>query len=66
MLVETKIVDQVTVDAVSKTVFVREANIVERDGFEIARSYHRMTVTPGSDISGLPESVQAICRAAWA
>lgn len=65
MLNETKFVDQITVDTVKKTVFVREANIVRRNESEIARTYHRMTLTPGSDISDLPESVQAICQAAW-
>lgn len=65
MLTETKLIDQITVDAVSKTVFVREANIVNRDGTEIARTYHRMTLTPGSDVSAMQDSVQEICRAAW-
>lgn len=65
MLTETKQVDQLMVDQ-NKIVHIRESIIVFRDDVEIARTYHRMTLTPGSDVSSMQDSVQAICRAAWA
>ena len=42
---------------------VRRADIIERDGVEVARSYHRHTVIPGGDYSYEPEVVQKICAA---
>ena len=42
---------------------VRRADIIEKDGVEVARSYHRHVVTPGGDYSYEPEIVQKICVA---
>ena len=54
---------------------VRNATIVKKDGVELARSFHRKVVVPGTldasdnlvdtDISGEDADVQAICNAAW-
>ena len=54
---------------------VRRADIVERDGVEIARSFTRHSLRCGSldadnnlvdtDISGEDADIQAICNAAW-
>jgi hypothetical protein len=44
---------------------VRRADIVERDGVEIAKSYHRWTLTPDDDISNQKQKVKDICNAAW-
>ena len=67
--------DKIEVVGTFKTVQVRRANIVERDGVEIARSFHRHTLTSGSvdaddnwtdtDISSEGADVQAICNAVW-
>ena len=59
-----------------KAVQVRRATVIERDGVEINRSFHRHALTPGivgvgtdqltdTDISGEDADVQAICNAAW-
>ena len=64
MLTETKAVDQISLDS-ENTVFIREANIVLRDGVEISRTYHRTSLTPGQDVSAWPQKVQDICTAAW-
>lgn len=61
---ETKI-DQITV-VENGTVLYREATIIMEDGEEISKQYHRSTLTPGQDLTGVPENVVAICRAAWA
>ena len=57
------------------TLQIRKADIVEKDGVEIARSYHRHTLEPGtvgigttlipSDISGEESLVQSIANAVW-
>ena len=68
--------DKIEVVGQYKAVQVRRADIVERDGVEIARSFHRHALTPGTvgvgtdqltdtDISGEDADVQAICNAAW-
>ena len=68
--------DKIEVVGQYKAVQVRRADIVERDGVEIARSFHRHVLHPGTvasgtstltdtDISGEDADVQAICNAAW-
>ena len=57
------------------TLQIRKADIVEKDGVEIARSYHRHTLEPGTvgtgttliptDISGEESLVQSIANAVW-
>lgn len=64
MLTETKIIDQISVDD-NNVVYIRESNIVLRDGIEISRTYHRTTLTPKQDVSGWPQKVQEICAVAW-
>ena len=44
---------------------VREATIIEKDGVEIAKSYHRWSFAPGSDVSAMPQSVQDIASVVW-
>ena len=63
-LTETKVIDQITVIE-NGVIFVREANRVLRDGVEIAKTYHRSSLTPGQDLTGVPANVVAICNAAW-
>ena len=67
--------DKIEVVGQYKHVQVRRADIVERDGVEIARSFHRHSLQPGTldadnnlvdtDISGEDADVRAICTAAW-
>jgi hypothetical protein len=44
---------------------VRQATTIERDGVQIARTFHRWILTPDSDISGQEQKVKDICNAAW-
>ena len=67
--------DKIEVVGTYKVVQVRRADIVERDGTEIARSFHRHALQPGTidgsdnwvdtDISGEDADVRAICEAVW-
>jgi len=43
----------------------RQANIVEKDGVEVGRTYHRHVRTPGEDVSGDCSELQAIATALW-
>jgi len=67
--------DKIEVVGTYKAVQVRRAEIIEKDGVEVARSFHRHALSCGSldesdnfvdtDISGEDADVQAICNAAW-
>ena len=43
----------------------RRADIVLKDGVEIARGYHRTVYSPGDDISEAPQEVQDVAGALW-
>jgi len=49
----------------NKTIQVRTTTVVEEDGTEIARSYHRHVLHPGDDVTGEAQEVQAIANALW-
>ena len=68
--------DKIEVVGQYKAIQVRRATVIERDGVEISRSFHRHVLTSGTvgvgtdqltdtDISGEDADVQAICTAAW-
>ena len=61
---ETKTIDQITVTE-NGIVLYREATTVLKDGDQIAKTYHRSSLTPGQDLTGQPANVVAICNAAW-
>jgi hypothetical protein len=63
-LTKTKSVDQITVTE-NGTVLYRETTRILEDGMEISKQYHRTSLIPGSDLTGQPENVVAICNAAW-
>lgn len=42
---------------------VRTDTVIERDGVEISRTYHRHVVVPGADVSGEDASVQTVANA---
>lgn len=63
-LTKTKSIDQITVDG-NAIVMVRETIVIEEDGVELSRTYHRSSFNPGDDVSSMPDNVQAICSAAW-
>jgi len=55
--------DKIEVVGSFKHVQVRTATVIERDGVEISRSFHRHVVAPDADITGESAEVQAICAA---
>ena len=64
-LTERSAEDKIEIVGDFKHVQVRTATIIERDGEEISRSFHRHVVSPDADISGESAEVQAICNAVW-
>jgi hypothetical protein len=63
-LTEKQIVDKIEV-LENNSIQVRTANIIEKDGVEISRTFHRHVVNPSQDISGEDAKVQAVANAVW-
>ena len=63
-LTETKTIDQITVTE-NGTVLYREATRILKDGEQIAQTYHRSSLAPASDLTGVPANVVAICNVVW-
>ena len=63
-LIEKQIVDLVEL-VQSNQIQVRTANIIEKDGTEIARTFHRHVLSPGDSIVNEDPKVQAIANAVW-
>jgi hypothetical protein len=63
-LEETKVIDQITVTE-NGIVLYREATKIIKDGVEIAKTYHRSSLVPGSDLTEVPANVAAIANVAW-
>ena len=63
-LTKTTTVDQITVTE-NGIIFYREATRIMEDGKELSKTYHRSSLTPAQDLTGVPANVVAICNAAW-
>jgi DNA-binding transcriptional LysR family regulator len=63
-LTKTTVIDQITVTE-NGIVLYREATRIMEDGEELTKKYHRNSLTPGQDLTGVPSNVQAICNVAW-
>jgi len=63
-LTERSIIDRIEV-LQNGIIQVRQANIVERDGLEIAKSYLRWTLSPGQDLTGQDQRVIDIATVVW-
>ena len=49
----------------NQTIQLRVATVVERDGEEVGRQYHRSVFTPGADLNEAPDEVKAIAGVLW-
>ena len=69
-------VDKIEIVGDYKHIQVRTATVIDEDGTELNRSYHRHVLNPGTvgvgtttltptDISGEVAEVQSICNAVW-
>ena len=62
-LTERTVEDKIEIVGDFKHIQIRTATVIERDGVEISRSFHRHVVAPDADITGESAEVQAICAA---
>jgi len=64
-LTERNTEDKIEVVGDFKVIQIRTATVIERDGEEISRSFHRHVCSPDQDVSGESTEVQAIAEAVW-
>ena len=74
-LTETTEYDKIEVVSIYKSIQVRKATVIKKDNTEIARTFHRYSLSCGqlddsdnlvvTDISAQPPEVQAVCNAVW-
>jgi hypothetical protein len=63
-LTKTTTVDQILVEE-NGVVLYREATRIMEDGVQLSQTFHRSSLTPAQDLTGVPANVVAICNAAW-
>jgi len=63
-LTEKTIIDKIEVIE-NSSIQVRTATIIEKDGTELTRTFHRHVLAPGDDTSAEDPKVQAIANAIW-
>ena len=62
-LTKTTVIDQITVTE-NGIILYREATRILEDGNELSKTYHRSSLTPAQDLTGVPSNVVAICNTA--
>ena len=63
-LIEKTIIDKIELIE-NNSIQVRTATVIEKDGIELTRTFHRHVVAPGADITNEDPKVQAIANAIW-
>jgi len=63
-LTKITVVDQITVTE-NGIILYREATRIMEDGNQLSQTYHRSSLTPAQDLTGVPTNVVAICNTAW-
>lgn len=61
-ITKKEIIDRIEIVGEFRHVQVRTATVIEEDGEELTRAFHRHVVVPDADISGENSEVQAICN----
>jgi uncharacterized protein YfaS (alpha-2-macroglobulin family) len=63
-LIEKTIIDKIEIIE-NNSIQIRTATIIEKDGLEIAKTYHRHVVNPLDNITNENFKVKAIANAIW-
>ena len=65
MITKRTITDKIEITGEYRHVQVRIATVIEEDGVELSRSFHRHVVSPTDDYSGETDEVKAVCQAVF-
>lgn len=57
--------DKIEIVGDYKHIQVREATVIEEDGVELTRSFHRYVLNPGDDVSSQSSDIQSVANAMW-
>ena len=63
-LTKTTSVDQITVTE-NGIILYREATRIMENGVQLSQTFHRSSLTPAQDLTGVPANVVAICNTVW-
>jgi hypothetical protein len=63
-LTKITIVDQITVQE-NGSILYREATRIMEDGVQLSQTFHRSSLSPAQDLTGVPANVVAICNTVW-
>jgi len=63
-LTKSTVIDQITVQE-NGSILYRNATRIMEDGVQLSQTYHRTSLTPGQDLTGVPANVVAHCNTAW-
>ena len=63
-LTKSTVIDQITV-CENGIILYREATRIMEDGNQISQTYHRSSLTPAQDLTGVTANVVAHCNTAW-
>jgi len=63
-LTKQVVIDQITVQE-NGSILYREATRIMEDGVQLSQTYHRSSLTPSQDLTGVPANVVAICNTVW-
>jgi len=63
-LTKQAVIDQITVTE-NGSILYREVTRIMEDGNEISKTYHRSSLVPAQDLTGVPANVVAICNTVW-
>lgn len=63
-LIEKEIIDKIEI-VENNCIQIRTATIIEKDGVELTRTFHRHAINPLEDISNQHPKVQSIANAIW-
>jgi hypothetical protein len=63
-LTKTTVIDQITVQE-NGIVLYREATRIMENDVQLSQTYHRSSLTPAQNLTGVPANVVAICNTVW-
>lgn len=64
-LEKIKKIDKIEIIGDYKCLQVREAVIIEENGVELSRSFHRYSLIPNDDVSSQPQEIKDIANVVW-
>ena len=64
-ITKTTAIDKIEIVGEYKHIQVREASIIQEDGVELTRSFHRYVLSPGDSLVSQSAEIQSIANTVW-